>query len=335
MECGTILNLNLITKMMSTMLLSFMLSLVQSPAETAETAATPVAKGRIYIFESDAGGFNTKNFFYDTGSEVIVFDTQFTPEIARNAIRFLRTKTQSPITHLVITHPNPDKFNAIDEYKKAGAKVIASEKTSAALAGVQAYKKYYFVNLAKMFTEETYPKLGTPDITFKETFDLKLGNGETITLRELKKSGVSSNQTVAFVASVNALFVGDLVHHKAHLWLEGGIVNGKPAPNLQNWMDDLRELRSLYPAAAEVYGGRGEVAALSVAVADEIQYLTQADKIVSEYVKALGTRASELTGTDAGAHHTAIEKKLETAFPSYQLGYLVQYGVYGLAQSKQ
>jgi hypothetical protein len=55
-------------------------------------------KSRVHVFESDANGFNTKTFFYDNGSEVVAFDTQFTPALAEQALTFLRTKTNNPIS---------------------------------------------------------------------------------------------------------------------------------------------------------------------------------------------------------------------------------------------
>ena len=70
--------------------------------------------GTLYAYDSGADGFFTKTFFYDTGSEVVAFDAQFTPALAEAALAWLGAQTDSPVTHLVITHPNPDKFNFAD-----------------------------------------------------------------------------------------------------------------------------------------------------------------------------------------------------------------------------
>jgi hypothetical protein len=100
------------------------------------------------------------------------------------------------------------------------------------MAGVHAYKKYFFVNMAKMFTEENYPALESIDEVFEGRLELKLSNGKSVKLVELKGPGVSSTQTVAIVPELNALIVGDMIHHKAHAWLEGGIVNGNPTTTI-------------------------------------------------------------------------------------------------------
>ncbi len=290
----------------------------------------------IYTYTSDGNGFDTHNFFYDNGEEVVVFDTQFTPAIAEAAIAYLRTKTQNPITHVVITHPNPDKFNAMSVYQAAGAKVVASKNTVDAMQGVHDYKKYYFVNIAKMFTEETYPPLGKVDTVFEKHHNLKLGNGEDIILTELSNPGVSSTQTVAFIAGSKALMVGDLVHNKAHAWLEGGIVGGKPVFTLAGWITDLEELKTIAgnDASINVYGGRGELTTLDAAVSEQIAYLEKADGIVMSYIENLGARKSELTGPEAGTHYAALQTAFEKAFPDYKLPYMIGYSIYGMVNSK-
>ena len=41
-----------------------------------------------------------------------------------------------------------------------------------------------------------------------------------------------------------------------------------------------------------------------------------------------------LTGPDAGTHWAALTKAAEKAFPGYDLGFMVTYGVYGLALAR-
>ena len=293
----------------------------------------PLPAPQLLTFESDASGFNTKTFFYDNGEEVVAIDSQFTPELARQAIAFLKTKSKNPITHLIITHPNPDKFNGIGEFKKVGAKVVVSLATADAMEGVHNYKKNYFVQ-SKMFTDETYPALQMPDVTFDKALNLTLRAGDVLELKELRRPGVSSNQTVVYMPKIKALVVGDLVHHKAHAWLEGGIVKGVAKPTIKGWISDLKSLKKKYPKDTQVYGGRGETAELATAVSDEINYLKKMDALVADYVKELGKRKNELKSENAKAHYEEIQKRAEAAFPDYKLGYMVQYGVYGLVNSK-
>lgn len=304
-------------------------------------ASSPDARGEselaVHTFTSDAAGFDTHSFWIDTGKEVVVFDAQFTPALADQVIADIKAQTRSPIRWLVVTHPNPDKFNGAPRFQAEGAKVVASQATADALAGVHAYKKYYFVELAKQFTSETYPAQATIDVTFDDRYELPLGGHAQVSLRRLEHAGISSTQTVAYVAEAaggGALFVGDLVHHGAHAWLEGGIVDGAPRPDLAAWKGALDELRA-FPATTQVYGGRGEAAPVSEAVTAQQAYLDAASATVDGYLASLGERRAELgDAAKAQAHYVAIEEELVRQMPARKLAYLVRYGVYGLVQAR-
>ncbi len=301
-------------------------------------ASGALAAPAVYTFTSGEGGFHTQTHFVDSGREVVAIDAQFTPALAEEAIAFLRTRTKSPIRYLVVTHPNPDKFNGIPAFRKAspGLRVLAARRTADAMPAVHEYKKFFFTRIAKSFAEDAYPRLDKIDETFVGTKVLRLAGGLRVELSELAGPGVSSNQSVVSVPGLKALFVGDLVHHRAHAWLEGGVASGKAVPTIGGWIEGLRELERRFSrvVGAQVYGGRGEVAPLAIAVRDQIAYLERADRIVRDYVEGLGARKSELNGPEAGRHHAAVQALFERAFPAYALPYMVGYGVYGLLSVK-
>lgn len=285
--------------------------------------------GTLRSFVSGPEGFDTRSYYYDTGEQVVVFDAQFTEPLAEALVADIRAHTDSPIAYAVITHPNPDKFNGVGPLRDAGATIIAAEATAAAIPGVHAYKRAYFVG-GGTFTEETYPPEATVDETFSSSLRLPLSAGAVVELRVLDNAGVSSTQTVAHIPAIDALIVGDLVHHRAHAWLEGGIVNGAPKPDLAAWSAALGELLA-YPETTTVYGGRGEPAPVAEAVAEERRYLGEIETLVRDYLGALDDPQAALAGDDAGTHYTAITELARAAFPDYELDYLITYGVYGLA----
>ncbi len=230
-------------------------------------------QGRVIEFKSGPEGFDTRTFFYEGENEVVAFDAQFTPALAKQSLVHLRKYTEKPVTWLVITHPNPDKFNGASVFKSEGARIIASNATAEAIPGVHAYKEYFFVEMAKMFKKEEYPQPTAIDQTFDKEMEIVLRGGERIQLQELSQPGVSNTQTVAYIGSLKALMVRDLVHSKAHAWLEGGIVNGKATPTIQGWIADLKELATKFPSDTAVYGGRGVTTDLATAVPEQINYL--------------------------------------------------------------
>jgi len=297
-----------------------------APHETTGNSAAPV----LHTFTSSQAGFDTHSYWLDTGRAVVVFDAQFTEDLARALLADIDAHTKSPITHVIITHPNPDKFNGVGPLRARGAKVVTSAATAAAIPGVHAYKKYFFVTMAKMFTDASYPPEATVDITFTGDYQLPASVGADIRLHELTHPGVSSTQTVAWLPAQRALIVGDLVHHQAHAWLEGGIVDGKPRPDLAAWKRALAELAAF--EGATVYGGRGVPAPIATAVAAETAYLTRAEAIISEYLASLADprAATDPASPTAGEHHAALQARFAAAFPDYQLPYMIGYGIYGL-----
>jgi hypothetical protein len=129
------------------------------------------------------------------------------------------------------------------------------------------------------------------------------------------------------------------VAHKAHAWLEGGIYQGVAVPKIRNWIADLNEMKDLFADKdVTVYGGRGISAKLDEAVDAEVNYLEKVDNLVTDYVKGLaarGRKKKDLTDPAvASKHYAEIKNRVEALFPGYKYSYLVQFGVYGLVNSK-
>ncbi len=288
--------------------------------------------GTLNVFTTGANGFDTHTFWYDDGKEITIIDTQFVPELATQAIQDIRSKSNNPITRVIITHPNPDKFNGLSALHKIGATSIASQATADAMPGVHQYKKYFFVNIAKKFTEDSYPTFEAIQQTFNGRTQISLKSGENITLFELKNPGISSTQTVVRIDATGDLLVGDMIHHQAHAWLEGGIVAGKPQPDLSTWQRALDELTTI-KGVKRVYGGRGEFTDLKTAVTAQKKYLTAVQDITSNYIKNLGDNKGELfDAATAATHHLKLKQLISDAFPDYKLSYMTKYSIYGLAQ---
>lgn len=309
---------------------------ILATAVTVSVVATaPASAGTLGIYTSDAKGFDTHTYWYDDGREVTIIDTQFVPALTQAMVDKIRKGTKSPITRVIVTHPNPDKFNGLPLLHAIGVESIASKATADAMSGVHAYKKYYWTTIAKSFTDATYPAFEPAKTTFSGQKKIDLKSGETLTLIELKHSGVASTQTVVRIDRTGDLVVGDLIHYKAHAWLEGGIVGGQAKPDLGAWRDAVTELPALVADVnkSRVYGGRGAVGTVAEAVAFERDYLAKADMLVDEYVKRIPSAELKDAG-QAQKHHQALQGEFDKAMPGLALPYLVGYGIYGLLNSK-
>lgn len=302
-------------------------------AAVSSLAAQAAQAGTLNVFTSDAAEFHTHSAWYDDGHEVTVVDAQFTHAHAQALIDHVKRRTRSPITRVIVTHPNPDKFNGLPVFHAAGAVSIASAATAAAMPSVDAYKRHYWVDVAGVFTQATYPRVEPVKQTFSKRMTIRLASGETLTLTELAQPGISSHQTVVRIDPTGDLVVGDLVHSNHHAWLEGGIVNGKPVPTLAGWKVGLRELPRL--GNGKVYGGRGDALPVREAVAQQVAYLERVEAIVDRYLDGLGERVQEAVDPkQARAHHAAIQAAVAAAFPNFAGPDMVGYSVYGLVQQK-
>ncbi len=310
---------------------SMLFALMSSAALSSASYA-----GTLGVYTSDSKGFDTHTFYYDDGKEVTVIDTQFVPTLTAAMVDAIKAKTSSPITRVIVTHANPDKFNGLPYLHKMGVESITSKAVAADMPGVHTYKENFWVNGAKAFKAGTYPAFEPVRTTFANKLTIPLKSGETISLFELKNSGVANKQVVVRIDKTGDLIVGDLVHNKAHLWLEGGLVDGKPRANLKEWSAAVGELNAIAGPKpdAKVYGGRGEFVKVKDAVAEEQRYLKQAQAVVVGYVGELGARKGELKDpAKQGAHYKELEQRFAKTFPDYKLPYMVGYSVYGLVDS--
>lgn len=275
-------------------------------AQLIALASSAALAGTLGVYTSDSNGFDTHTFYYDDGKEVTLIDTQFVPSLTEAMITAVKSKTNSPITRVIVTHPNPDKFNGLPYLHKLGVESITSEGVAREMPAVHAYKENFWVNTAKVFKPGAYPAFENVKTTFKGKTTIHLKSGETLSLIELANPGVANKQVVVRVDDTGDLIVGDLVHTNAHLWLEGGLIQGKPHADLRRWAAAVGELPRLSDGkpAAKVYGGRGDFVPVTAAVKEEQRYLARAEQLVKTYIAELGPKKSELRDpTKASMHH--------------------------------
>ena len=140
---------------------------------------------------------------------------------------------------------------------------------------------------------------------------------------------------MAFIPELNALIVGDLVHHKLHAWLEGGIVNGQATPTIDGWIADLQELETTFA------GSRSRRSTADAGAGAPLGRRRRPDRLSPESRPdrhrlrgRLGDKKSELSRDKAGEHYAAIQAELEKAFPDYAFPDMISFSVYGLVNSK-
>mgnify|MGYP006271731417 FL=1 len=176
---------------------------------------------------------------------VMVLDAQATPVMAQDVLRHIRTVTDKPVKHVVLSHYHAVRVLGASGY--GAANIIASQDTYDLITerGQQDYESE-FERFPRLFNAiETVPGLTWPNIVFKGAMTVWLGSVE-VQLLQLGR-GHTKGDTVAWLPRERVLFSGDLV--------EFGATPYTGDAYLRDWPATLDNLAALQPLA--VVPGRG------------------------------------------------------------------------------
>ena len=202
-----------------------------------------IGKG-LYAFTA-AGDPNTGIIIGDDG--VMIVDAQATPAMAQAVIERVRSVTDKPITHVLLSHYHAVRVLGASAYKDAKL-IIASSGTRALIVerGEQDMASE-IGRFPRLFRgQESIPGLTWPTLTFEGTLSIWLGK------REVRLShpgrGHTAGDTIAFVPDAEVMFSGDLVEYKSACYCGDA--------HFKDWPRTLKALRALNPKA--LVPGRGD-----------------------------------------------------------------------------
>ena len=144
----------------------------------------------------------------DTG--VMVIDTQATPLMASQVIARIRTVTDRPVTHILLTHYHAVRVLGASAF--GAHTVIACADTLALIEERgEADKASEIGRFPRLFqgVESVPPGLTWPTLVFDGTLSVDLG-GVKVELRQLGR-GHTKGDTVAWLPEHGVMFAGDLV----------------------------------------------------------------------------------------------------------------------------
>lgn len=178
---------------------------------------------------------------------VMVIDARATPVMARELVERIRTVTDKPIRHVLLTH-----YHAVRVLGAAGfderVNVIASDVTRDMIVerGAQdmASEIQRFPRLFR--AQETIPGLTWPSLTFHQEMTLWLGSREVRIIHAGR--GHTRGDTVAWLPKEKVLFSGDLVEFGATPYCGDA--------HFRDWPATLDRLEAL--GAEKLVPGRGE-----------------------------------------------------------------------------
>jgi len=178
---------------------------------------------------------------------VLVIDARATPVMAQELVARIRTITDKPIRHILLTH-----YHAVRVLGAAGfeerVNVIASDVTRDMIVerGAQdmASEIQRFPRLFR--ARETIPGLTWPTVTFHQEMTLWLGSREVRIIHAGR--GHTRGDTVAWLPKEKVLFSGDLVEFGATPYCGDA--------HFRDWPSTLDRLETL--SAEKLVPGRGE-----------------------------------------------------------------------------
>ncbi|UFN47238.1 MBL fold metallo-hydrolase [Roseomonas sp. OT10] len=176
---------------------------------------------------------------------VLVVDAQATPRMAQDVIARIRTVTDKPVKHVVLSHYHAVRVLGASGYE--GAEVIASDVTRDLIVerGQQDMDSE-IGRFPRLFRgKESIPGLTWPDITFHRRMTLWLGKRE-VQIIQIGRSHTAGD-TIVWLPKERVLFSGDCVEYGATPYCGDA--------HFADWPGTLDAIRALKPVA--LVPGRG------------------------------------------------------------------------------
>ena len=211
---------------------------------------------------------------------VMVIDAQATPTLARQVIQKVRSVTDKPISHLVLSHYHAVRVLGAAEYKASNIIMSAKARSMVVERGQEDWDSE-FDRFPRLFKgHEEIPGLTWPTTTFDKKMSLFLGK-RRVDLYFLGRAHTAGD-IVIHVPDSNVLFTGDIVEYKSACYCGDA--------HLQEWPKTLGKIAKFQ--AVSLVPGRGDALTDPRQINDAIEltedFVTSTFKSVSKIANAGG-----------------------------------------------
>ena len=203
---------------------------------------TKVGDG-LYAFTAE-GDPNTGVIIGD--DSVMIVEAQATPRLARKVIDCVRTVTDKPISHVVLTHYHAVRVLGASAY---GAKEIIMSDTAAAMVEERGQEDWdsEFDRFPRLFQgHEEIPGLTRPTTTFSDKMTVFLGK-RRVDIMKLGRAHTAGD-AVIWVPDQEVMFTGDIVEYHSACYCGDG--------HFGDWGATLDAIASYAPKS--IAPGRGD-----------------------------------------------------------------------------
>ena len=177
---------------------------------------------------------------------VMVIDAQATPTLARQVIERVRSVTDKPVSHLVLSHYHAVRVLGASEYKANDVIMSSKARSMVAERGQEDWDSE-FDRFPRLFKgHEEIQGLTWPTTTFDKKMSLFLGK-RRVDLYFLGRAHTAGD-IVVHVPDSNTLFTGDIVEYKSACYCGDA--------HLQDWPLTLEKIAKF--KAVSLVPGRGD-----------------------------------------------------------------------------
>ncbi|MEM8665596.1 MAG: MBL fold metallo-hydrolase, partial [Pseudomonadota bacterium] len=197
----------------------------------------------LYAFTAE-GDPNTGVIVGD--DSVMIVDAQATPRLANLVIERVRTVTDKPIRHVVLTHYHAVRVLGASAYNAQTITMSAAARAMVVERGQEDWDSE-FDRFPRLFEgHESIPGLTYPTHTFDRRMSLYLGN-RRVDLMHLGRAHTAGD-IVAFVPDANVVFSGDIVEYRSACYCGDA--------HFGDWPGTLDAIAAIRPDA--IAPGRGD-----------------------------------------------------------------------------
>jgi glyoxylase-like metal-dependent hydrolase (beta-lactamase superfamily II) len=233
---------------------------------------------------------------------VMVIEAQATPRLARKVIAAIRTVTDKPISHLVLTHYHAVRVLGASAY--GAPQVIMSDKARAMVAerGAEDWASE-FGRFPRLFQgHEEIPGLTWPTTTFSDAMTVHLGRRK-VQIMHLGRAHTAGD-AVVWVPDAGVMFTGDIVEYHSACYCGDG--------HFSDWEGTLALIGAYDPVA--IAPGRGDALTGRDMVAKGLS--ATADFVRSTYAPAARVAAR---GGSLKEAWDAVRASCDPKFASYAI----------------
>ncbi len=249
----------------------------QGDMEEKTISFTEVGEG-LYAFTAE-GDPNTGVIIGD--ESVMIVEAQATPRLARKVIECVRSVTDKPISHVVLTHYHAVRVLGASAY---GAREIIMSDVAAAMVEERGQEDWdsEFGRFPRLFQgHEEIPGLTRPTTTFSEAMTVYLGK-RRVDIMKLGRAHTAGD-AVIWVPDQEVMFTGDIVEYHSACYCGDGHFN--------DWSETLANIAAFEPKS--IAPGRGDALVgedmVAAALANTADFVESTYKPVAKIVARGGT----------------------------------------------